>query len=221
MKLNPDTFLNIEDSLKQEIVTHASIVTFSKGDTLFDYDSVLEYFYILIDGKVKIYQMNLETSKEQTIYMLTKGDMYDTITLLDGKVHEVLSDVIEPGSVLKIPIKKAREWMYDYPRFGEMVFQYISKQLRNVEELATDLTLLDTQERLVKLLIANLQMQDGGKNILDGLSHAEIANLIGTVRHVVDRHIKQLKNEGILKNEKKKLTFENRDKLLGKEKKIL
>ena len=157
MKLNPDTFPNIDDSLRQEIVTYASIVPFSKGDTLFDYDSVLEYFFVIIDGKVKIYQMSLGTSKEQTIYMLTKGDMYDTITLLDGKVHEVLSDVIEPGTALKIPIQKAREWMYDYPRFGEIVFQYISKQLRSVEELATDLTLLDTQERLIKLLMANIQ----------------------------------------------------------------
>jgi len=220
MKLNPDTFPNIDDNLRQEIVTYASIVPFSKGDTLFDYDSVLEYFFVIIDGKVKIYQMSLETSKEQTIYMLTKGDMYDTITLLDGKVHEVLSDVIEPGTALKIPIQKAREWMYDYPRFGEIVFQYISKQLRSVEELATDLTLLDTQERLIKLLMANIQMKDGDKNILEGLSHAEIANLIGTVRHVVDRHIKQLKSEGILKDEKKRLSLQDKEKLLEKSKNI-
>ena len=220
MKLNPDTFPDIDDSLRQEIITYASIVPFSKGDALFDYDSVLEYFFVIIDGKVKIYQMNLETSKEQTIYMLTKGDMYDTITLLDGKVHEVLSDIIESGNALKIPIQKAREWMYDYPRFGEIVFQYISKQLRSVEELATDLTLLDTQERLIKLLISNIQMKDSDKNILEGLSHAEIANLIGTVRHVVDRHIKQLKSEGILKDEKKQLSLQDKEKLLAKSKNI-
>ena len=220
MKFNPDTFPNIDEGLKHEMVQYASVIPFEKGDTLFEYDNTLEYFFVIIDGKVKIYQMNLENSKEQTIYMLSKGDMYDTVTLLDGKVHEVLSDIVEPGSAFRIPIQKAREWMYDYPRFGEIVLTYISRQLRGVEELASDLTLLDTQERLIKLLVENIEKNDGEKSILDGLSHAEIANLIGTVRHVVDRHIKQLKSEGILKDEKKRLLFEDKEKLEEKTKNL-
>jgi len=219
MRLELDTLGNIDESLKAEIVEYASLVPFTKGDVLFDYDNTLEFFFIIMNGKVKISQINLNNSKEQTIYMMTKGDMYDTVTLLDGKIHEVLSDVIEPGLVLKIPIEKAREWMYGYPIFGEIVLKYISKQLRDVEELATDLTLFDTQGRLIKLLIDNLE-GGGQNNILDGLSHTEIANLIGTVRHVVDRHVKQLKADGILEDDKKTLSFKDREKLSKRAKKL-
>jgi len=201
---------------------HGSIITFSKKDMVFDYDDALEYFYIFLSGKIKVYQINLNNSKEQTIYLMGRGDMYDVVTLLDGVVHEVVVEVLEGGTALKLPIGKAREWMYDYPAFGEVILKYIAKQLRKVEELATDLTLFDTQERLIKLLIQNIELHDdpSSTNALDGLSHTEIANLIGTVRHVVDRHMKQLKSDGILEDQRKKIAFKSREKLFEKMKNL-
>ncbi|HIP60984.1 MAG TPA: Crp/Fnr family transcriptional regulator [Sulfurovum sp.] len=221
MQLQLDTLGDIGDNLRSEIEENSHLITFTKDDSLFDYDTVLEYFYIFLSGKVKVYQLNLDNSKEQTIYLMNRGDMYDVVTLLDGQVHEVIVEILEPGTVLRIPIGKAREWMYDYPIFGEIVLKYISKQLRKIEGLATDLTLFDTQERLIKLLIQNIEIKDEQeKNILDGLSHAQIASLIGTVRHVVDRHIKQLKTDGILEDQRKKISLKSREKLLDRMKNL-
>ena len=170
-----------------------------------------------MSGKVKIFQMNLNNGKEQTLYLLGRGDMYDTVTLLDGQPHEVMSEVLEAGEALRVPIGKAREWMYDYPIFGEIVLKYVAGQIRHVEELASDLTLLDTKERLIKLIIENVEKsRQTGHNMLENLSHAEIAKLIGTVRHVVDRHIKQLKAEGILETGRRKLALKNLEKLQEK-----
>jgi len=222
LQLQLDTFGHISDKLQSEMEHHGSIITFSKKDMVFDYDDALEYFYIFLSGKIKVYQINLNNSKEQTIYLMGRGDMYDVVTLLDGVVHEVVVEVLEGGTALKLPIGKAREWMYDYPAFGEVILKYIAKQLRKVEELATDLTLFDTQERLIKLLIQNIELHDdpSSTNALDGLSHTEIANLIGTVRHVVDRHMKQLKSDGILEDQRKKIAFKSREKLFEKMKNL-
>ncbi len=221
MQLQLDTFGNIGDKLQSEIETHSTLISFTKKDTLFDYDDVLEYFYIFLGGKIKVYQINLNNAKEQTIYLMNRGDMYDVVTLLDGQIHEVVVEILESGTALKIPIGKAREWMYDYPIFGEIILKYISKQLRKVEGLATDLTLFDTQERLIKLLIQNIEVKDEkNDNVLDGLSHTQIASLIGTVRHVVDRHIKQLKSEGVLEDERKKISLKSREKLLDRMKNL-
>ncbi len=200
---------------------HTKVITFTKKDIPFDSDDAMEYFYIFLGGKVKISQLSLSSGKEQTIYLMSRGDMYDTVTLLDGKIHEVLVEILEDGSAMRIPIRKAREWMYDYPVFGEIVLKYVASQLRKVEELAADLTLLDTQERLMKLIVQSMETVDEkGRNILDGLSHTEIANLIGTVRHVVDRHIKKLKAEGVLENERRKITLKNRKELLDRVKNL-
>ncbi len=221
-RLELDTFGVIGEQLQQEFETHGTIVEFDRKELPFDYDDTLQYFFIFLSGKVKIFQMNLTNAKEQTIYLMSRGDMFDTVSLLDGQAHEVMVEILEAGSALRLPIGKAREWMYAYPVFGEIVLKYVAHQLRHVEELATDLTLFDTQERLLKLIVQNMERKDAqGHGILDGLSHTELANLIGTVRHVVDRHMKKLREEGVLENTRRKITLKNHEKLLERIKNLV
>jgi len=86
-----------------------------------------------------------------------------------------------------------------------------------MEEIATDMSLYSTAERLVKLII---QDRDRGNifkyNILEGLSHSEVANLLGTVRHVVERHLKTLKEENLIDIKNKQIEILNTDRLLEK-----
>ncbi len=217
MRFKIEGMSRIGDSLRQEMEQYGKTVSFEKGDTIFDYDKTLSYFYFILSGKVKIYHMNLNNSKEQTIYLLARGDMYDTVTLLDGKPHEMMSEVLEGGEAFRVPIGKIREWMYDYPVFGEIILKYVASQMRQVEELAADLTLLDTKERLIKLILKNIEKgREGDVNILENLSNAEIAKLIGTVRHVIDRHIKLLKSEGLIDKSRRKISLKDMERLRDK-----
>ena len=214
MRFQIEGMSRIGDRLRQEMDQYGKTVSFEKGDTIFDYDETLNYFYFILSGKVKIYHMNLNNSKEQTIYLLTRGDMYDTVTLLDGKPHDMMSEVLESGEAFRVPIGKTREWMYDYPVFGEIILKYVASQMREVEELAADLTLLDTKERLIKLILKNIEKsKERGVNILENLSNAEIAKLIGTVRHVIDRHIKLLKSEGMIDKSRRKISLKDMERL--------
>jgi CRP-like cAMP-binding protein len=212
-----ESFNKVGDLLKEEIEKYGKIVQFHKKEPFFSYDDTLKYFYIILRGKVKIYNMNINNGKEQTIYLLGRGDMFDTVTLLDNSPHDLMSEVLESGEALQLPLKKVKEWIFKYPPFGEIIMKYIASQLRQVEELASDLTLYDTKERLIKLIVKNLEKsKKSGINMLQNLSRAEIANLIGTVRHVVDRHINWLKSEGILDTSRKKFALKNMQKLQEK-----
>ena len=70
----------------------------------------------------------------------------------------------------------------------------------------------------MKLILKNLDLKDPVKHLglLQNLPHEEIASMIGTVRHVVNRHLQQLKREGILNIERKKLAVNDVKKLLEK-----
>jgi len=210
-----ELFDNLNDSLKQDINKYAKLVEFKKSEAFFNSEDAMKNFYIFLSGKVKVYQLNLENAKEQTIFLLGIGDMYDTITLLDGKVHEVVTEVLEDGEALCLPIKKVREWLDTNPAFNRIFFPYLASQMRKVEELATDLSLYSTSERLMKLILKNIA-PNRGKNLLHNLSRVEIASLIGTVRHVVDRHINELKDDGAIEVKRKQIIIKDIKKLLKK-----
>ena len=212
-KYDIELFDNLNDSLKRDINKYAKLVEFKKNESFFSSEDAMKNFYIFLSGKVKIYQLNLENAKEQTIFLLGIGDMYDTITLLDGKAHEIVTEVLEDGEALCLPINKVREWMDTNPAFNRIFFPYLASQMRKIEELATDLSLYSTSERLMKLILKNV-VPNGTKNLLHNLSRVEIASLIGTVRHVVDRHINELKDDGAIEVKRKKIIIKDIKKLL-------
>ncbi len=94
--------------------------------------------------------------------------------------------------------------------------------MRHTEELATDLTLYDTKERLINLLIDNLNPKKRFKyNLLHNMSNSEIAKLLGTVRHVVERSLKKLKEDNLIETSRRNIRIKNLENLLDKSSHIL
>ncbi len=214
---NIEIFQNLDQSFEKEFLEYGKKVSFNKKETPFVDDRLHSYFYIMLSGKIKSFQMNLETSKEQTLSMYRQGDMFDTLILLDGKPHEVLYEVLESSELLELPIVKVRDWLKNNEQFNQHFFPYLAAQLRQKEELASDLSLYSTSERLSKLLIQNINPQDSQHfQLLQNLSKTEIAKLIGTVRHVVERHLKELEADEVIENKRKDIYVKDIEKLLSK-----
>lgn len=210
-----EIFKELEQNFEQEFLKYGTIVTLKKRDVLFTNGELLNYFYIVAKGKIKSFQMNLGSAKEQTLFVYRTGDMFDTLTLLDGKPHDVLYEVIENAEVLQLPIEKVRGWLQTNEDFNRHFFPYIASQMRHTEALASDLSLYSTSERLSKLLLQNMNPQDEQYyQLLQNLSKTEIAKLLGTVRNVVERHLKELESEEIIENQRKNIYVKNVKKLL-------
>ena len=215
-KLEP--FEGIGEQLIEEINRTGRIREYPKGSPAMDPDDTLKNFYIILEGRIKVYRYNPQNNREQTLYLLGPKDMFDVLTVLDGRRHEVMTEAIDDAKVLELPIEKVREWLEANPAFNRAFLPYLASQMRQVEELASDLSLYDTSTRLMKLILKNLDISKPVKHLglLHNLPHEEIASMIGTVRHVVNRHLQQLKKEGILNIERKKLAVNNVKKLLEK-----
>ncbi len=213
-----DPFDNLSESLIDEINKSGTILTYYKNMPAMSSDDTMKYFYIVLKGRIKVYQYNPSKNREQILYMLADADMFDVLTVLDGKYHEVMTTALDRSEVLRLPIENVRKWLNTNPTFNRAFFPYMARQMRQIEELATDLSLYDTSTRLMKLLLKNIDLKKPVEHLglLHKLPHEEIASMIGTVRHVVNRHLQQLKKEGILNIERKKLAVNNVEKLLEK-----
>jgi len=210
-------FQVLEPTVQTKINRYTQRLSFKKGETLFHADELSHYFYIVLHGKIKSYQLNLENGKEQTIFVFREGDMFDTIVLLDGQVHDVMYEALEASEVMQLPMEEVRELLRSNEAFNRMFFPYLAQQMRQMEELATDLSLYSTSERLIKLLLQNLDQSNRLKyKLIQGLSNTEIAKLIGTVRHVVERHLKALKEDGTIAIKNRNVQILDANKLLEK-----
>ncbi len=195
----------------------AQVITLKKGDAAYLADELRKNVYVVKEGKIKSYQLNIENGKEQTLYIYSDNHIFDTVTILDGDEHDVSYEVLEDTTLIAYPIEFIRNLLYSFPEFSQKFYLYIAKQMRYMEEMLTDISLYSTSERLVKLIVQDFNPNNLFRfNILDGLSHTETANLIGTVRHIVERHLKELKNENIINIVNRKIQILDSEKLLKK-----
>ena len=221
-KYDIEIFKNLEQNFEDELVKYGKNVSFKKKETPFMENELHKYFYIVLSGKIKTYQMNLDTSRELTLSIYRKGDMFDVLVLLDGEPHDIMYEVLENSELLELPIEKVREWLKTNETFNRHFFPYISSQMRQKENLASDLALYDTSDRLSKLLIQNMNPNDKHYyQLLQNLSKSEVAKLLGTVRHVVERHLKELESDKIIKNSRKNIYVKDIKKLLENSNQLL
>lgn len=188
------------------------------GDNLNTLLDMQNYFYFIIEGKIKISQLHFESGKEQMLYLLTRGDMLDVITLLDGQSHETYATALEKTDLVEVPMQSVRELLDSDPAFKQLFFPYLAKQLRDMENLAVDLSFYDVYQRLVHLFsrFIDTSKEKASLKLINNLSHEEIASMVGSVRKVVNRNLQKLKDEGIIELSRKSLKLENIKKLRDK-----
>ena len=193
-------------------------VFFEKGEDPLNSFNTSKYFYLVLSGKIKIFQIDLNSSKEQTLYLLSRGDMFDVVSLLDGTQREQLSEVLENGELIQIPIEDVKEMILQDNNFRQLFYSYLASQLKSMEELAVSLSFYDVYQRVLHLFSKFTYIKDNKPvlAVIDNLKNEDIASMVGTVRKVVNRSLQKLKKDGIIELSRKNIQITNFQKLLDR-----
>lgn len=207
---------SLTSELKKYIENYSKYEVYKKNSYIMDSEDTLEKFFIIIEGKVKVSRINFHTGREQILYILSKGDMYDIVSLMDGNMNENIVSTIEDTKIISFPINIARNIFKSNLNFNQFLLTYAAKQIRHVESLLTDISLLNTEQRFIKLLIDHINNDTGQLELINGLSHEDIASILGSVRKVINRDINNLKEEGLIEVKRKDIIIINKNKLIEK-----
>ncbi len=161
-------------------------------------------FHILLSGRVRISRSNPETGRMITLFLLGPGDPFCTFSLLDGKPHDVMLETLDHVSLLSLPMEEARLWVGEHPKFNSALLPYLGEQMNTLADLAADLALHDTETRLARLILHHVDVPSVVKQkhisprLINNLSNESLAEMIGSVRVVVNRQLQHWKQEGII-----------------------
>ena len=218
-------FNGVDEVMMEEILGHFSPMTLPKKTSIYPWQTQTSLF-VIIKGRVKVSTINPSNGHEYIISLLDKGDVFDVISLLDTKEHEVNIETIEEVQLLKTSTQTARDWLEKHPEFNKNFLPYIGERMRYLENSSSGLALYDTMSRLAKLILDNVDTHSKMKKefpvkLINDLSHESLAQMIGSVRKVVNLNIQELKKEGIITSVRGKLSVNSLEKLLDKCKNII
>ena len=156
------------------------------------------HFYCIVSGRVKMYHINPHTGRYYTIDILKAGDCFDVLGMINIDGHHVYFETLDEIEVLSISMVDFRAWMLQQPLFNISLLQYVSKQMCQLEQAATDMCLSNTLTRLANLLIKHTDVDSKKLEVIHNLPNEELAGLLGTTRAVVNRNIQELKDRGAI-----------------------
>lgn len=200
---------NLDKEPYNELLSRFHEEKWPKSTCVLNQEKWFHNFYIILSGRVKMYQVDLKSGKEITLFLLGKNDSFDIFCLLDGCEHPVFYESLDNVKVLAAPIADVREWLNKNPQHYPNLLNYAGKQMRMLESFASDISLVDIQTRLIKLLIRNVKLDSDNLVLIDDLPNKEIAKLIGTTGPVVNRHLQILKKKGIIEVSRNHLEIKN------------
>ncbi|GAA4300642.1 Crp/Fnr family transcriptional regulator [Aestuariibaculum suncheonense] len=215
LKENP-LFKEISEEEIHTFLKISSVKKWPKNTCLFDGDSTLYNFYIIIAGKLKLYYYNKSKDRKITLFLLVKHDVFDVSRLLNFSRHKVYYETLSNADILTTNSLLLERWMLDNPKFYKSLLHYTLAKLKDLEEYATSASIDDTSTKLARLLINNMNTSSKQIEKINDLPHKELAQLIGTTRAVLNRQIQIFKKEGIIDIKNKNIEIKNMSLLLDK-----
>lgn len=175
-------------------------------------------FHFIISGRLKSYQIDNNSGRELTFFILKQGDVFDILCLLDGCEHDIYYESLERVVLLTIPMAEMKIWLREHPSVNKNLLPYLGRQIRTLEEYASSVTLINISTRLARLILKNINSESQELELINDLSNEEIANLIGSTRAVVNRHLQEFKQDGIITIGRQKVVIKDLNLLLDKAK---
>lgn len=213
-KLSEDVLLNI---LKLQVVK-----IYKKGSVIFhEYDKGDAFFFVK-SGKVKIFKTSFD-GRDITLNILEEGSIFAEVTLFNDINYPATAMVLEESEIGMILNKDIEKLILKNTSLALQIIKLLNKRLYKSQSTIKDMAFSDTFVRVTNVLI-DLSSSHGivtnnGIEINMNITRQDIADMVGTTRETVSRIIADLKRDGFIETNSKKIVIidaENFKKLSNK-----
>ena len=206
--------LGLDDPERSELTALGVQVKITKDELVFHAGCISDYVYILIDGRVKIYELTAD-GREVILWFCFPGEMFGLAETMRGSLRRVHAQACSHVTLLKIKHEHFMQYLKANAQMSFAVMQLFACRLRELSDMMTNLVADDVRSRVIKLL-TRLGSRYGEAENQDikldlALTHQEMADMIGTTRQTVTTVLNQLKREGLLRIHNKTIYLNQAD----------
>lgn len=168
--------------------------------------------YFLREGRVKIYQP-CQGGKEVLLWFCFAGEMFGLAEVAQGGGRIVNAQACENSQVLSLPQRQFAAYIETHPLAGMLIMQVLACRLRTLGDVVVNLINDNVQTRIMKLIL-RLGARHGVRVEQDiylniHFTHQEIADMVGTTRQTVTSVLSDLKRQGLMSLENRRIHIES------------
>lgn len=198
----------------EELARVAAIVRerrYRKGTIVFNEGDPGDVIYFIKEGKVRVTRL-AAGGQEQVVRVWESGAEVGLVVLADKAPYPATAQVVEDAVLYAIRCDDLTPLFAESRTLAANAFRQIGQRLRYARDIAHDLAVHSTHGRLASMLLK--QSHERGSNRFTlGLTHQDIAGMIGTSRETVTRVLADFRRTGCIKVEGEDIVIANEKKL--------
>ncbi|SLN58802.1 Crp/Fnr family transcriptional regulator [Oceanibacterium hippocampi] len=211
-------FSDVAEETLERLAGLSTVVPLKRGDVLFYRGDEGDALYAVYEGTVRISIVGPD-GKEVSLNLMEPGDFFGEIALLDGLSRTADARAAEDTTLVRLPREPFMALLDDEPRIMRNIIDMLCEMLRNSAEDIADAAFLDLRARLAKWLlelgISHGETTESGTFIRLRQSQTDLAQLLGVTREAVNKQLKSLEREHMIRLERGHITVLSRAKLLA------
>jgi CRP-like cAMP-binding protein len=171
---------------------------YGKGEYIFREGESSNKLYIVNEGVIKIAKLS-DQGKQQIIRFLFPGDFFGLFALLQQKQHYADAEVLDDAIICVIEKQHLTSIMERNPRMAYQFLVAVSERLGQADEWLGTISLMETEQRLAKLLMLFYDKNNNKPDIQLPVQKKELASLLGTTPETLSRKLTLFEDQGLIK----------------------
>ena len=189
-------FSALSESESKELLRICLTRDYPAGTYVVDQSDVAESFYVILRGKVKIYNVSTQ-GDEQILHIYGKGHVFAEAAMLAGIKIPARVVTLTDTTLLVVRRSPLKSLLAKKPELSLTMMAGMAAKLREFNQLISQLSLQDVPARLGMAILQ--QAHQAGKNTFKlSQSKQQLAAQIGTVPETLSRSLKKLKDSGLI-----------------------
>jgi CRP/FNR family transcriptional regulator len=185
---------------------------FSRGKTIFSEGTESVGFYIIINGRVKVYKLSAE-GKEQILHIIGEKELLGAVSAFAGGPYPAHAEAMEKGSALFFPRKEFLSLIQKEPSIVLNMMANLALRLHHFTRMIEDLSLKEVPGRLAAYLLYLCEKGECRDTVEMDISKGQLASFLGTIPETLSRILKKMSKKGILEVSGRKIKLLNKEAL--------
>ncbi|MEX0786173.1 MAG: Crp/Fnr family transcriptional regulator [Dehalococcoidia bacterium] len=196
-----DIFRDLSSQELEEIERLTAMSTCRRGKVFYTPGETGEVLFILKRGRVSLYRINPEGKKLVTA-TIGPGTVFGEMSLVAQGMHDTFAEAADECTLCVMSRSDVEHLLLSKPRVALRFMELMASRLRNVEERMETVAFKSVPTRLATFI---LQLAEDGKVV--GVSHQDLADMVGTYRETVTRILNEFRSAGYVELERLHVTI--------------
>lgn len=189
-----DIFRDLSSRELEDLERVTAMSTCRRGKVFYTPGETGEVLFILKRGRVNLYRINPDGKKLVTS-TLGAGTVFGEMSLVAQGMHDTFAEAAEECTLCVMSRSDVEHLLLSKPRVALRFMEMIAARLKDVEARMETVAFKSVPTRIATFL---LQLSENTNGKIAGVSHQDLADMVGTYRETVTRILNEFRSEGYI-----------------------